>query len=152
MRPVLSACAAALVLAASVPAQDVVLPDGKAKTLIQNTCSECHGLDTVVSAAMSPEKWRATVNKMVKKGATLSPEEIDTVVDYLTVYFAQEKLNINSASSQELQSAMQLTPAEGDAIVAYRKANGNFKDIEGLRKVTGLDVKKIEAKKDQLAF
>jgi competence ComEA-like helix-hairpin-helix protein len=152
MRPVCSALAAALVLAASVPAQDVVLPDGKAKNLIQNTCSECHGLETVVTASLTPEKWRETVNKMVKKGATLSPEEIDTVVDYLTVYFAQEKVNVNKATSQDLQNALQLTAAEADALVAYRKANGDFKDIEALRKVAGLDVKKIEAKKDQIAF
>src|SRR3954454_24148015 len=138
MRPVVSAFAAALVLAASVPAQDVVLPDGKAKTLIQNTCSECHGLDTVVNASHTPEKWRETVNRMVKKGATLSPEEIETVVDYLTVYLAQEKININTATSQDLQSGLQFTAAEADAVVAWRKANGNIKDIEALRKVPGL--------------
>src|SRR4051812_35286865 len=104
MRSVVSAFAAAVVLAGSVPAQDVVLPDGKAKMLIQNTCSECHGLETVVSASMTSEKWRETVNKMVKKGATLSPDEIETVVEYLTVYFAQEKVNVNTANSQELQN------------------------------------------------
>jgi competence protein ComEA len=152
MHSALSAVAAALVLTASMPAQEVVLPDGKAKTLIQNTCSECHGLETVVSTALTSEKWRTTVVKMVKKGATLSPEEIDTVVDYLTIYFAQEKVNINKASAQDMQTNLQLTPAEAEAIIAHRKANGEIKDIESLRKVTGLDAKKLEAKKDQLTF
>lgn len=152
MRPVFSALAAALVLAASVPAQDVVLPEGKAKALVQSTCSECHGLDTVVSAGQNAEKWRATVNKMVKKGAMLSPEEIETVVEYLAVYFAQEKVNVNTASSLELQNSLQLTAAEAEAVVGHRKANGNFKDIEALRKVTGLEAKKLDAKKDQIIF
>ncbi len=36
--------------------------------------------------------------------------------------------------------------------MAYRKANGNFRDLSGLGKVSGLDPKKIEAKKDLIEF
>jgi competence ComEA-like helix-hairpin-helix protein len=133
-------------------AQDIVLPAGKAKTLIENTCSECHGLDQVVSNPMSSEAWRTTVKSMVKKGATLSAEEIDTVVDYLSVYFAPDKVNVNTSAAPELQSGLGLTTAEAAAIVEYRKANGNFKDLAGLQKVTGVDAKKIEAKKDLIIF
>lgn len=141
-------------LAAALPAfaDDVVLPDGKAKTLIENTCTECHGLEQVVNNPMTAEKWRSTVNRMVKKGATLSPEEIDTVVEYLSVYFPPDKVNVNTATSQEIQAGLRFTAAEADAIVEYRKANGNFKDLAALEKVAGLDAKKIEAKKDQVAF
>jgi competence ComEA-like helix-hairpin-helix protein len=145
---------AILFIAAScaVFAQDIVLPDGKAKAFVQSACTECHGLDQVVSNPMSSEQWRATVNKMIKKGANLPAEQIDAVVDYLSVYFAPDKINVNTASSQDLQTALQLTAAEADALVAYRKANGNFKDLAALGKVSGVDPKKIEAKKDLIAF
>lgn len=136
----------------AVFAQDVTLPDGKAKAFVQSACSECHGLEQVVSNPKSAEEWRVTVNKMIRKGANLPAEQIDAVVDYLSVYFAPEKINVNTASSQDLQSGLQLTAAEADAVVAYRKANGSFKDLAALGKVTGVDAKKIEAKKDLIAF
>jgi competence protein ComEA len=149
MRVLLLALAAGNFLLA---ADDVVLPDGKAKTLIENTCTECHGLDTVVSSPMTSDKWRATVQTMVRKGATLSPEEIDTVVDYLSVYFSPDKVNVNTAGPDELRAALQITADEAKMILEYRKAHGNFKDLDALRKVTGLDPKKIDAKKDSIAF
>jgi competence ComEA-like helix-hairpin-helix protein len=152
MGPVKNAAAIALLASAAAMAQDIVLPEGKAKKLVENTCTECHGLEHVVNAALSPTQWRETVHDMVKRGATLSKDDIDTVVDYLTVYFAQEKVNVNTASAVELQSSLELTANEADAIIAHRKENGKIKDIEALRKVAGLNAKKIDAKKDLLAF
>jgi competence ComEA-like helix-hairpin-helix protein len=152
MRGVPTLMAAAFIVNAAALADDVVLPDGKAKTTIENNCSECHGLEQVVNNPMFAEKWRATVNKMVKKGATLSPEEIDTVVEYLSFFFAPDKINVNAATADQLRTSLDLTAAEADAIVQYRKVNGNFKDLAGLQKVTGLDAKKVEAKKDQIGF
>jgi competence ComEA-like helix-hairpin-helix protein len=140
------------IAALTLMADDIVLPAGKAKTLIENTCTECHGLDQVVNSAMSSDAWRSTVQSMVKKGATLSPEEINTVVDYLSVYFAPEKVNVNTSGAQELQAGLGLTAAEASAVVQYRKDNGKFKDLAGLQKVAGLDAKKIDAKKDLIVF
>ena len=144
----------ALILLTGLPAlaQDIVLPDGKAKPLVESACTECHGLDQVVQSGMSASDWRATVNRMVKKGASLSPEQIDQVVEYLSVYFVPDKTNVNTATADQLKSGLQLSATEADAIVQYRKANGNFKDIASLEKVTGVDAKKIEAKKDLIAF
>jgi competence ComEA-like helix-hairpin-helix protein len=141
-----------VIAAMTLMADDVVLPAGKAKTLIENNCSECHGLDQVVSNAMSSDAWRSTVKSMVKKGATLSPEEIDSVVVYLSVYFGPEKVNVNTAATQDLQAGLGITAAEAAAVIQYRKDHGNFKDLAGLQKVAGLDVKKIEAKKDSIVF
>src|SRR5882672_2745546 len=105
LRAVLLSCVFSMA-AGVLAAQDVVLPDGKAKKLIEETCSECHGLDQVVSNAMSSDAWRTTVKSMVKKGAKLTPDEIDNVVDYLTVYFAPDKVNVNSAGPQELTNGL----------------------------------------------
>jgi competence ComEA-like helix-hairpin-helix protein len=152
MGTVRNAAAAALLISAAAMAQDIVLPEGKAKKLVEQSCTECHTLENVVNAALSPSQWRETVHDMVKRGATLSKDDIETVVDYLTVYFAQEKVNVNAASAVELQSSLELTAAEADAIIAHRKEKGKIKDIEALRKVAGLDAKKVDAKKDVLAF
>jgi competence ComEA-like helix-hairpin-helix protein len=153
-RPVLLSLALAFSVAPVTAAspQDVVLPDGKAKAIVQQACADCHGLEQLVDNPMSDVQWRATVEKMVRKGASVSPDQIDLVVDYLSTYFAPRKINVNTATSQDLQNALKLTAAEADAIVQYRKANGNFKDLAGLGKVTSVDPKKIEAGKDLIEF
>jgi competence protein ComEA len=148
----MKAVLACLLAAAPSLAQDIVLPDGKAKSIVEGACTDCHGLDQVVQSGKSREEWRATVNRMVKKGASLTPEQIDTVVDYLSVYFVTDKTNVNTATADQLRNGLSLTPAEAQAIVDYRNANGTFKDLDSLKKVAGLDPKKIEAKKDSIAF
>jgi hypothetical protein len=138
-------------LSLSLYAQDIVLPDGKAKTLIQNTCTECHGLDMVVSSNMSPDEWKTTLDQMIKRGATLNKDEREVVLEYLTVYFSAEKLNVNTATAEQLKSGLQLTDAEAEAVIAARKS-AKIKDLEAFRKVKDVDPKKIEAKKGQLTF
>lgn len=144
--------AAFALTACALPAQDIVLPEGKAKTLVQNSCSDCHGLDQVVTNPQTRDEWRATVNKMVRRGAALSPAEIDLVVDYLSVYFAPDKTNVNTAEAKELQSALDITEAQAKAIVDYREKSGKIADIAALAKASGVDQKKLEAKKDVIAY
>lgn len=145
-----------LALATLIPAlalaQDIVLPDGKAKKTVETVCADCHGLDTVVANGMSADQWRESVKTMVRRGAQLSPAEIDSVVDYLSVYFGADKLNVNTAGPGELKTGLGITTEEAEAILAYRKKNGNFKDLEALRKVPGVDQKKLDLKKDSLSF
>jgi competence protein ComEA len=45
-----------------------------------------------------------------------------------------------------------LTRAESAAVVQYRKDKGNFKAIEDLKAVPGLDYSKIEKKKALITF
>jgi competence ComEA-like helix-hairpin-helix protein len=139
------------------------LPDGKGKETLENTCSECHGLDKVLSALRSRERWRTIAIEMRSKGATMSDSELDTLVEYLFQYFGAvesadpkakpiEKINVNKAAAKELETALQLTPREAAAVVRYREAKGLFKEWRDLTKVDGIDKAKIEAKKDQLTF
>ena len=142
----------ACLFAGAAYAQDIVLPDGKAKPIVENACAECHGLDQVVSSGMSADDWRKTVNRMIKKGASVTPDQVDAVVDYLSVYFVPDKTNVNSANAQQLKDSLQLTEAEAKAIVDYRAANGAFKNIASLEKVPGVDAKKIDARKNAISF
>src|ERR1700684_3950038 len=66
-------------------AQD--LPAGKGKDLVENTCGSCHGLDVVVAQHASKDGWASIVDYMVSRGATGTPEEIATIVDYLAKIF-----------------------------------------------------------------
>ena len=42
--------------------------------------------------------------------------------------------------------------AQAEAIVAYRTKNGNFKDLDGVKKVDGVDGSAIDAKKASIDF
>jgi competence protein ComEA len=37
-------------------------------------------------------------------------------------------------------------------VIEYRKKNGDFKSLDDLKKVPDVDAKKLDAKKDRLAF
>jgi mono/diheme cytochrome c family protein len=66
------------------------LPQGPGREILENNCGECHGVERVLDKAWTKDKWRATVKDMVSRGAELKPEEIDTLVDYLTTYFGPD--------------------------------------------------------------
>lgn len=131
-------------------AQD--LPAGKGKELVENTCGSCHGLDVVVSQHATKDGWASIVDYMVSRGATGTPEEISTIVDYLAKNFPAAKLNVNKATAMDLQSQLELTPKDSEAIVKYRTDHGDFKDWDSLAKVPGIDTAKLTAKKDSIAF
>ncbi|MBC7242320.1 MAG: hypothetical protein H5T60_07730 [Anaerolineae bacterium] len=62
--------------ATAVPALD-------GKKLLEERCTRCHSLDRVRQSRKSEADWKATVERMVGKGAALSAQEIEAVVRYL---------------------------------------------------------------------
>jgi competence ComEA-like helix-hairpin-helix protein len=141
-------------LLALFQAQAQDLPEGKGKDLVQNTCGSCHGLDVVVSQHATKDGWASIVDYMVSRGATGTAEEIQTIVDYLAKSFPAlpEKVNVNKATAKDIESGLELTPQESEAIVKYRTDHGDFKDWDALAKVSGVDAKKLEAKKERIGF
>lgn len=57
---------------------------------------------------------------------------------------ADGRININTASSEELQTLVQIGPVRAEAILAYRKQHGPFQRIEDLEKVSGIGPKTVE--------
>lgn len=138
--------AASLTLA---QAQD--LPAGKGKDLVENTCGSCHGLDVVTAQHATKDGWASIVDYMVSRGATGTPEEIKTIVEYLAKSFPSQT-NVNKASAMDMQTQLELTAKDAEAIVKYRTDHGDFKDWDGLAKVPGIDAAKLTAKKDNIVF
>jgi hypothetical protein len=59
------------------------------KTLVEERCTRCHGLETVTGASKTKEEWQTTVERMVGKGANLDAEEQEIVIDYLAETYGQ---------------------------------------------------------------
>ena len=145
----------------SLPGQSK-LPEGKGKPLVERECGKCHGLENVVSARMSRERWSDLVDDMVSRGAAGTDQEIDQIIDYLATNFgktavnakpaATAKINVNHAGAADLVSGLEISEQDASAIVRYREQNGNFKDLEELKKVPGIDAKRLDDKKDRLEF
>lgn len=68
----------ALPAAAAPPAAEL---DGAA--LLEQRCSVCHPSARPKSKQKTPTEWEATVTRMMGKGASLTPEEKQALVDYL---------------------------------------------------------------------
>ncbi len=65
-----------------------------------------------------------------------------------TLVTNSKKININTASTKELEELPGIGPALAERIVSYRETNGPFKSIEEIKKVSGIGEKKFEAIKD----
>jgi competence protein ComEA len=136
-------------------AAQVQLPDGPGKEETQRVCKGCHELERSVSKRQDRDGWRATLEKMAGLGAKAPQKDMEAILDYLAKNYAADdvpKVNVNTATSIQLESGLTLRRSQAAALIAYREKNGEFKSIEDLKKVPGIDAEKIEAKKDRIAF
>jgi competence protein ComEA len=126
------------------------LPDAPGKQTVLRVCTGCHDVESVIGSRRTRLGWRQNVDDMISRGAEGSEEDMDAVVAYLTTYFG--KVNVNTATAQELQKALEFSEKEAQAIVAYREKNTRIKDFEELRKVPGVSAEKLQAKRGLIAF
>ena len=62
----------------------------------------------------------------------------------------QGKININSASVEQLSELKGIGPAYAQRIVEYREKNGSFEKPEDILKVQGIGQKTLEANIDRI--
>ena len=143
------------ILALALPLSAQNLPEGEGKAEIEKLCKKCHDLAKTVSLRQDRNGWGATLKKMIGLGMKAKDKELEVVLDYLFKNFPAEELspvNINKARAIQLESRLSLKRSEASAILKYRKEHGDFESFDDLKKVPGIDLAKLEAKKDRLAF
>ena len=62
---------------------ETVLAQPAGKTIVDNACSTCHGIKKVTDAKKNAAEWEITLDRMIKKGAKVKPEERAAVLQYL---------------------------------------------------------------------
>jgi competence protein ComEA len=139
----------------TVAASAQQMADGSDKNLFVKTCSQCHEIDRVMSQRQDKAGWEATINKMKGYGMQADEADLKRIIGYLSVNLPAEtvaKLNINTATRIEFESALSLKRSVATAIIEYREKNGPFKSIDDLKKVPGVDPAKIDEKKSSLSL
>jgi len=130
---------------------DDVLPNGPGKELVVKRCGACHSPQIVAGEDETRDQWNDTLNQMMGMGAPLTEDEFNQILDYLATNFPP-KVRINRASAERIADGLDLTDKQAQAIVQYRQQHGNFKSIEDLLRVPGLDAKVMTDKKKFIAF
>jgi competence ComEA-like helix-hairpin-helix protein len=77
------------------------LPDGPGKEIVIKKCLPCHNVrvTTARRGSGSADEWEQVVDKMVSQGAELSDDEIDLVVQYLSINYGPNSTSTHPASS-----------------------------------------------------
>jgi polyhydroxyalkanoate synthesis regulator phasin len=99
------------------------LPDGPGKPIVVRACVGCHSLKVVVSQKATREDWSKIVNEMVTRGADLSDDEIDKVIEYLSTNFKPDDAKIEQSITQTTMNLFQsLDQLAGVGPIARRRA------------------------------
>ncbi|HEX3876487.1 MAG TPA: helix-hairpin-helix domain-containing protein [Bryobacteraceae bacterium] len=142
-----------ITLIAAASAAWAQLPDGAGKDVTMQVCSKCHDVSVVTDYHLNSQGWSEKITQMINQGAEATDQQFSVILDYLVKNFGPAKpVNVNKSTSKELETQLEITSKEADAIVKYRDSNGAYKDLGDFKKVPDLNFKKIEAKKDLLVF
>ena len=125
-------------------------PEDPGPALFARMCSDCHDSKRIVARRRTSSEWENTLKDMITEGAEGTEKDFVAVFNYLVRTFG--KVFINSAKSAEIRAVLGFSTEQADAVVAYRTANGPFSDIESVKKVPGIDAKKIDDLAEALAF
>src|SRR5579862_968438 len=80
-----------LLLPALLPAQSPELPAGRVQAKVRTACTACHDSHIIVQQRLSNKAWSKEVDKMIKWGALVDPNDRTAFIDYLSTNFPPEK-------------------------------------------------------------
>jgi cytochrome c5 len=84
---VLAVLSAGFIATASAQSPANALPAGPGRDVVAVACTQCHGLKLIMSLRDGPVGWKHFVDDMILRGAQLTPQEADTVAQYLSKTF-----------------------------------------------------------------
>jgi hypothetical protein len=67
------------------------LPEGPMQAKAVTACTECHEARIIVQQRLSKAAWTKEVDKMMKWGAVVEPQDRDALIDYLSGNFPVDK-------------------------------------------------------------
>ena len=125
--------------------------DIKGEEAFTRNCVKCHPVDRIAGSRRTRTQWEEVMTTMTTaRGAVIADEDWDIIQTYLVKHYG--RVNVNRATADDLAEVLGVTPETANAIVAYRKQNGEFVDYDAFAKVPGLDLEKLEKVRDAISF
>lgn len=113
-------------------------------------CAACHSMQIVMDTPKDYDAWHDTVQSMIDRGASGSPEEFELVMQFL--FENMTTVDINHADEETLSTVLHASSADADSIMA-RRTSRPFKDLKDLESaVPGLNRPLLESKKRMIFF
>lgn len=105
--PILGALALATLCAPSALAQERALPEGPAKVLLIEACTQCHAEGLITAQTRTSDEWTDIVTRMVGYGAAIGEKQHGEILTYL-------KTNLNKAgvATAQVPAAASNKPAQ----------------------------------------
>ena len=123
----------------------------KAEETFTRNCVKCHPVDRIAGSRRTRTQWEEVMTTMqTARGAVIADEEWDVILSYLVKQHG--RVNVNRATIDDLVEVLGVTAESADTIVKYRREHGNFEDFDAFAKVPGLDLGKLEKKRDAISF
>ena len=94
----------------------------------------------------SEEKNTTSMNN-IERGGSIDSSSENAANDTAN---GSDLININTATSAELQELYRIGPALADRIIEYRSSYGRFETIEEIKEVKGIGEKTFEKIKDRI--
>ena len=86
-----------VLLGASAGAQSP--PAGAGLDVLNRRCLSCHEADIITSQKLSLTGWTRSVDKMVRWGASITPEEREVLQPYLAAHFAAKPVASHASTA-----------------------------------------------------
>jgi competence ComEA-like helix-hairpin-helix protein len=125
--------------------------DQHSAQVFATVCSRCHPLERATVMRRTRSQWEEVITTMITaRGAQISDEDFDTILDYLSREYG--RVYINRAPADDIVEALGISNTMASTIVGYRKDHGPYQDFEALTKVPGVDPSALENKRDAIVF
>ena len=134
----------------AVVASSAQEPEDAPAAAFRRVCSNCHDSERILATRRTRTQWEEIIEKMIDRGAEGTSEDFTTAEEYLLR--VSGRVNVNRAQAKDIVAVLSVTQKDADAIIEYRKTNGEFKDFDALCKVPGIDLEKIKQGRDAVAF
>jgi hypothetical protein len=69
------------------PSTSPTLEEGEGRDLVVEKCSVCHDLERIPARRRDRPGWEDLVDNMKSRGADITAEQRQTIVDYLTAHY-----------------------------------------------------------------
>jgi competence protein ComEA len=131
------------------PSVDSPREDNADHAAFNTVCGACHSSSSV-NGLRTEAEWKETLEHMIAIGAKGTDEQFESVMRVLLRTLT--KVNVNTATAGEIAPVLDISNTAAQAMIKYRVEHGNFKAINDLKKVPGLDAGKIDSRKERLIF